>query len=83
MYAYLETDNSYGHHGQPYQRQSRLAPCETRVEETDTGNHQEYERCRYQNPRNVSCLWAERAKKKKNAVSNKFAPGTLLPSLQF
>lgn len=40
----LEADDSNAHHGQPDERQGRLAPRKAAVEEAHAGDHEQHER---------------------------------------
>jgi hypothetical protein len=52
----LEADDSYGHHGQPDQRQRRLPPRQTAVEETNARDHEQDKRRRGHDPCEVARL---------------------------
>lgn len=52
----LEADDSNGHHGQPDERQRRLAPGETAVEETNAGHHEQHQCRRGHDPREITGL---------------------------
>lgn len=52
----LKHDQGYRHHRQPDQREGRLAAGKTRVEESDTGNHEKHECRRGHDPGKVATL---------------------------